>query len=374
MFSIIILGIIIFIIFYPKIYKVKREIEEEKQRREMKEKFYEKFAKASNLANEGDADGQYDLGEIYFTGYEKYGIEGDYKKAFEYFKKAADKQHDKALNMLGFMYAEVYKNDEEAYKWYKKAMARGNKSAPINLEDVCKRLKEKGYSFDGDGNYYRYEQNQNQKGFQEEKQDKNIKVENEKNKISQLIYSAAKSGLDLNLEEITLNFNEIFEKKKQREESNHSYEIAMKRNIVFYIYKWDYSLKLLKKWISSGIPDPSIAKKQIDEIRENSIAKNIGDKIILKNGQTLRKDVEDILRKNDMINSETKRIDELEFNYKFACTRDNILFNLIRIIISNKQSVESVFHNINSDELLEYIVFEIEIYANQTLKNIKYSV
>lgn len=73
-------------------------------------------------ADQGDAYAQYNLANGYFNGY--WGIEQNYKKAVELYKKAAEQGHPLATFKLGEIYANgkgVQKDHIEAAEWYKKA-------------------------------------------------------------------------------------------------------------------------------------------------------------------------------------------------------------------------------------------------------------
>ena len=53
------------------------------------------------LAEQGDAEAQFNLGNIYYTGE---GVTQDYELAFEWYQKAAHQGHTKAQFNLGTMY------------------------------------------------------------------------------------------------------------------------------------------------------------------------------------------------------------------------------------------------------------------------------
>lgn len=83
-------------------------------------------------ADNGDGKAQFELGLKYYNGD---GIiegdsmnEPDYKKALEYFKKAAENGYPEAQHNIGVMYAHgqgVEADAEIAFKWYKKAAENG---------------------------------------------------------------------------------------------------------------------------------------------------------------------------------------------------------------------------------------------------------
>ena len=73
------------------------------------------------LADQGDADAQYNLGVMYYKGK---GALKDYKQAVKWYQKAADQGYASAQHNLGFMYAYgegVLKDLSKAKYWIKKA-------------------------------------------------------------------------------------------------------------------------------------------------------------------------------------------------------------------------------------------------------------
>jgi len=84
-------------------------------------------------ANQGDADAQNNLAQMYRKGE---GVLKDDKEALKWYQKAADQGNAGAQHNLGVMYANgegVLKDDKEAVKWYRKAADQGNASAQNNL-------------------------------------------------------------------------------------------------------------------------------------------------------------------------------------------------------------------------------------------------
>jgi len=86
-------------------------------------------------AEVGDAKAQYELGEMYaYLG--SIIPPEDYKKALEWYTKAASQGHDRAQFNLGSMYCNgdgVRKNRKKALEWYTKAASQGNERAQNNL-------------------------------------------------------------------------------------------------------------------------------------------------------------------------------------------------------------------------------------------------
>lgn len=65
----------------------------------------------------------------------------NYKKAFEWYAKAAEQEHPGAQNNIGTMYEYGYgveKNIQEAIKWYSVAYKNGSEDGKSNYERCMK--------------------------------------------------------------------------------------------------------------------------------------------------------------------------------------------------------------------------------------------
>ena len=85
------------------------------------------------LAEQGDAEAQYNLGQMYRKGK---GVLQDYKEAVKWYRKSAEHGLERAQNILGFMYANgkgVTQDYKEAVKWYRKSAEQGNAWAQSSL-------------------------------------------------------------------------------------------------------------------------------------------------------------------------------------------------------------------------------------------------
>jgi TPR repeat protein/ankyrin repeat protein len=85
-------------------------------------------------AMRGNADGQCNLGYLYYNGY--LDGEKDFRKAKEWFEKAAAQGNAVAQNGLGSLYRDgkgVEQNYEKAREWYEKAAFKGNAYAQNEL-------------------------------------------------------------------------------------------------------------------------------------------------------------------------------------------------------------------------------------------------
>jgi ankyrin repeat protein len=87
-------------------------------------------------ARQGDAAAQYTLGKMYADGN---GVPYDYRKAVEWYRKAADQGYAEAQYSLGKMYEhglDVPRDGRKAVEWYRKAAAQGNEYAQGDVKDA----------------------------------------------------------------------------------------------------------------------------------------------------------------------------------------------------------------------------------------------
>ncbi|MGO9950730.1 MAG: retroviral-like aspartic protease family protein [Dissulfurispiraceae bacterium] len=85
------------------------------------------------LAVQGNAEAQYNLGRMYIEGQ---GVPRNYAEATKWYRKAAEQGHAGAQHDLGMMYNSgqgVPKDDAEAARWYRKAADQGDVGAQYNL-------------------------------------------------------------------------------------------------------------------------------------------------------------------------------------------------------------------------------------------------
>ncbi len=84
------------------------------------------------LAEQGDAEAQFNLGVMYDKGQ---GVPQDYAQAAKWYRKAAEQGNDEAQNNLGTMYAYgrgVPQDYVQAHMWFNLAASRGNAFATKN--------------------------------------------------------------------------------------------------------------------------------------------------------------------------------------------------------------------------------------------------
>ena len=91
-------------------------------------------------AEEGYAEAQFNLGEMYDSGD---GVTQNYAEAMKWFRLAADQGYAEAQNNVGTMYGNgrgVQQNYTEAYTWLSIAAAGGYDTANQNLNIVAEEL------------------------------------------------------------------------------------------------------------------------------------------------------------------------------------------------------------------------------------------
>lgn len=115
--------------------KKKRGNEQTSQPTEIQEAIQEDpFDKMIRLADGGDLDAQLSLAYIYLYG--EGDIKTDYKKAFHYYKLAADQKDNVAINNLGSLYYSgigTPKDIGKAVEMFRTASQLGNVEAAVNL-------------------------------------------------------------------------------------------------------------------------------------------------------------------------------------------------------------------------------------------------
>ncbi len=92
------------------------------------------------LAEAGDKEAQYTLGNLYRAGR---GVDQDHEKAFQWFLKAADQGHAKAQYITGTMFEHgwgVTASRDKAKDWYSKAAAEGHGLAEQKLHQIDSNL------------------------------------------------------------------------------------------------------------------------------------------------------------------------------------------------------------------------------------------
>ena len=98
----------------------------------------------SGQTDAGQQPGQceYELGEKYYNGYE---VNGNDRKALDWYMKAAEKGNSAAEYKIGWMYEHGYGVTRIygiALRWYRKAAEHGNQDAQAGIERVVKLIQE----------------------------------------------------------------------------------------------------------------------------------------------------------------------------------------------------------------------------------------
>jgi TPR repeat protein len=88
------------------------------------------------LADQGDADAQYNLGIMYDN---SKGVPENYAEAVKWYRKAAEQGYAAAQFELGLMYESgigVPENNIGAYAWWSMAKTQGHPNAAIGIEEL----------------------------------------------------------------------------------------------------------------------------------------------------------------------------------------------------------------------------------------------
>ena len=92
------------------------------------------------LAEKGDAEAQYNLGNLYRVGH---GFTENDKTAVKWYTFAARQGHASAQYFLGWMYADgegVIQDNVRAHMWLNIAASSGNKTAAQNRDIIAERM------------------------------------------------------------------------------------------------------------------------------------------------------------------------------------------------------------------------------------------
>lgn len=96
-------------------------------------RFDREFRRTLKAAEEGDADAQNSLGDMYYDGI---GVQQDYDEAARWFRKAAEQGHAQAQCNLGYLYIKgqgVPQNPKKSTEWYRRAAEQGNANAQCSM-------------------------------------------------------------------------------------------------------------------------------------------------------------------------------------------------------------------------------------------------
>jgi len=102
-----------------------------------KKDFFTAVIMVKNMAKNGDARAQNNLGIMYETGY---GVPQDYTEAVKWYQAAANQGHAAAQFNLGTMYEKgrgVPQDDAQAAKWFRLAAEQGYAEGAQPRHHVC---------------------------------------------------------------------------------------------------------------------------------------------------------------------------------------------------------------------------------------------
>ena len=98
-----------------------------------------------DLAEQGNANAQYNLGNLYRTGQ---GVPQDYAEAARWYRLSAKQGDAEAQNNLGYMYGKgegVLQDNTTAHMWYNIASANGNAMGGESREIAAKKNDTRRY-------------------------------------------------------------------------------------------------------------------------------------------------------------------------------------------------------------------------------------
>ncbi len=94
-----------------------------------------------SAAEQGHALAQFNLGEFYVNGW---GVPGNHTEGLKWMKRAAEQGEVLAQLRLGYAYQHGYRAPQdygEAVKWYMKAAEQGDRTAQMELQEIYKHWK-----------------------------------------------------------------------------------------------------------------------------------------------------------------------------------------------------------------------------------------
>ena len=107
---------------------------------DVRAKFKEDYRLAAIAAEQGDAQAQANLGQMYETGR---GVTKDHKEAVKWYRLAAEQRNVDGQSRLGAMYENghgVAKDYAEALRLYKLSADQGNATAQLNIDTLNQKL------------------------------------------------------------------------------------------------------------------------------------------------------------------------------------------------------------------------------------------
>jgi TPR repeat protein len=131
--------------------RLEKKEKEDKKDREIVEKEKKVFEKERRLAEQGDADAQAMIGNVYQYGKKIFSFKKtmivvsiDFKEAIKWYKLSAAQGNAEAQYKLGEMYQhghEVLQDFKEAIKWYKLSAEQGNVNGQFGLGEIYEILQ-----------------------------------------------------------------------------------------------------------------------------------------------------------------------------------------------------------------------------------------
>ena len=107
--------------------------------------YFADWSRLRHRAERGDADAQFQLGNLYYAPPESSGIPQSYRKAFELYWAAAQRGHATAQHNVGVMYVNgdyVPASLSEGYAWFMLSASNGDPAGQRRLDDFRDRISD----------------------------------------------------------------------------------------------------------------------------------------------------------------------------------------------------------------------------------------
>jgi hypothetical protein len=189
--------------------------------------------------------------------------------------------------------------------------------------------------------------------------------------ISEFCEAAAKPVLDQSYK-WKAGLREVLNTKVQRADSQQSYLNALESNILFFNNTWNEVKGIVERWLRTrNIPSSSAFQAEVASMRERNLMSHNNTGIFYKNGRALTLNDTNLIKKYNAIIPVTTRIENLEWDYIYAYTRSELMYNLLGIIVEYKQ-YSTQFYQVSPSELCGVLFKNLEFHTNVCIGNVKF--
>jgi len=168
---------------------------------------------------------------------------------------------------------------------------------------------------------------------------------------------------------------DILNKKLLEAASEKGYINDLMANNIYYVNVWNEEKEMLERWFSTqSIPEQTMEfEDEMCQIEERYKVSYDDNSIkSYKNGRALSSDDLDLIRQYSSIIPMTTQVDQLEWDYMYYNTRNNIMYNLIRVMIMNRDySIQ--FYQVNPTDVSAKLMKHVATYTNLCLGKLKIS-